>query len=75
MESQIWYPPAGSVAVRGEGPEKGQWPLPAFLSGRKLSPTHLDSSHFIRSHFIRKAPTGAFQAAALALEFRGLEST
>ena len=34
----------GSV---GEGSEKGQWPLPAFLSGRKLSPSsHLDARHF-----------------------------
>ena len=30
-------PPAGSVVLLGEGSEKGQWPLPALLSGRKLS--------------------------------------
>ena len=27
MESQIWHQPAGSVALLGEGSEKGQWPL------------------------------------------------
>ena len=27
MESQIWHQLAGSVALLGEGSEKGQWPL------------------------------------------------
>ena len=36
MEFQVWYPPAGSVALRGESLEKGQWTLPALLSERKL---------------------------------------
>ena len=35
MESQIWHQPAGSVVLCSE---KGQWPLPAFLSGRELPP-------------------------------------
>ena len=31
----------------GEGSEKGQWPLPAFLSGGRLScSSHLDARHF-----------------------------
>ena len=52
MESQI----ANSVALRGEGSEKGQWP--AFLSGRRLSPSsHLDNRHFTFSLFA----IGAFQ--------------
>ena len=37
MESQAWYLPAGSVALWGEGWEKGHWPLPALLLERKLS--------------------------------------
>ena len=46
MESQIRHQPAGSVALWGEGSEKGGWPLPAFLSGRKLSPSsYLDDRH------------------------------
>ena len=42
MESQKWHPPASPVALWGEGSEKRQWPLSAFLSGKKLSA----SSHF-----------------------------
>ena len=38
MESQIGYLHAGSVALLGEGSERGQGPLPAFLSGRRLLP-------------------------------------
>ena len=38
MESQIRHQPAGSVALWGEGSEKGGWPLPALLYGRKLPP-------------------------------------
>ena len=70
-ESQIWHPPAGSVALWGEGSEKEQWPLPAFVSGRKLSPSLcLDARHFSSSPYA----TGAFQAATLVLGFRGSES-
>ena len=47
MESQIWHQPASSVPLCGEGSEKGQWPLPVFLSGRKLSHSScLDARHF-----------------------------
>ena len=71
MESQIWHPLAISVALSGEGSEKGQWPLPAFLSGRKLFPSsHLDARHFSSSLY----DTGAFQATSLVLELRGSES-
>ena len=57
MESEIWYLTASNVDLCGEGSEKGQWPLPAFLSGRKLSPSSLmpDTSSLYG--------TGAFQAA------------
>ena len=49
------------------GSEKGQWPLPTFLSGRKLSPiSHLDARHFSSSLYAT-----AFQAATLVLEIRG----
>ena len=37
-EWQFWPPPEGSVALMGEGSEKGQWLLPALRSGRKLPP-------------------------------------
>ena len=67
----MWHPPAGSVALWWEGSEYGQWPLPVFLSGRKLSPgSHLDARHFSSSLHA----TGAFQAATLVLELRGSES-
>ena len=47
IESQIWHLSAGSMALLGEGSEKGQWRLPTFLSGRKLSASsHLDARHF-----------------------------
>ena len=77
--SQIWHPPASSVALWEEGSEKGQGPLPAFLSGRKLSPSsHLDVRHFSSSLYATgtfpAAATGAFQAATLVLELRGSES-
>ncbi|KAF6119961.1 hypothetical protein HJG60_010328 [Phyllostomus discolor] len=46
---------AGSVSLLGEGSGKGQWPLPAFLSGRKLSPSScLDDRHF--SFYMPLAP-------------------
>ena len=55
----------------GEGSTKGQWPLPAFLSERKLSPSsHLEARHFSSS----LDATGACQAAAVVLELRGSES-
>ena len=54
-----------------EGLEKGQWPLPAFLSGRELSLSScLDAGHFSSSLHA----TGAFQAATLVLELKGSES-
>ena len=63
--------PDSSVAVLGEGSEKEQWPLPAFLSGRKLSPRSLlDARHFSSS----LCATGAFQAATLVLAFKWSES-
>ena len=70
MESQIWHWPAIPVAWWEEGSEKGQWPLPTFLTGRKLSPSyHLDARHFSSSLYV----TGAFQAAVLVLELRRSE--
>ena len=70
MESQIWHPPVGSVALSGEGSEKGQWPLPTFLSERKLSPSfHLDARYFSSSPYA----TGVFQAATPVLELRESE--
>ena len=38
VESHIWYQPASFVSLCGEGSEKGQWPLPVFLSRRKCPP-------------------------------------
>ena len=72
VESQIWHQLAGSVPQgKGEGLEKGQWPLLTFLSGRKLSPSScIDATYFTFSLFA----TGAFQAATLVLELRGSES-
>ena len=70
-ESQIWHLPADSVALYGEGSEKGQWPLPAFLSGRKLSPSSCpDARHFSSSLYA----TGVFQAATTVLELRKSKS-
>ena len=67
MESQVWHPLAGSVALCrgvGGGSEKGQWPLPAFLMGRKLfSSSHLDARHFSSS----LCATVAFQATTPVL--------
>ena len=61
----------GSVALAGEVSEKGQWPLPTFLSGRKLSPSsHFDVRHFSYSRYA----SGAFQGATLVLELRESES-
>ena len=46
IESQIGHQPASSVALCRESLGKGQWPLPTFLSGRKLSPnSSLDARH------------------------------
>ena len=71
MELQKWDQPASPVALWEDGSEKGQWPLPTFLSGRKLSlSSHLDARHFSFSLY---AP-GTFQAASPVLELRGSES-
>ena len=70
MESQIRHLPAVSVALLGEGSEKGQWPLPTFLSRRKLFPSsRLNARHFSSS----LNATGAFQAATLVLELHEFE--
>ena len=70
MESQILYPPSDSLALSGEDSEKKQWPLPAILSGRKLSSSsHLNARHFSSSLYA----TGAFQVSTLVLELRGGE--
>ena len=62
---------SNSVALWEEGTEKRQWPLPTFLSGRKLSPSScLDARYFSSS----LCATGAFQAATPVLELRGSES-
>ena len=53
IESQIWYQLPGSVALwlcRGEGLEKGQWPLLALMPDTLACPLHA---------------TGARQAASL----------
>ena len=71
MELQIWHLPASCLALWGEGSEKGKWPLPTFLSGRKLSlRSCLDARHFGSSPYA----TGTFQAATPMQEFRGSES-
>ena len=75
LESQIWHQLASSAAQclggREVGSAKGQWPLLAFLSGRKLSPSsRLDASHF--SSFLYAI--GAFQAATAVLDLGGGES-
>ena len=64
MESQIWNL-LGTLWE--EGSEKEQWPLPTFLSGRKLLPkSRLETRYF--SSFLYA--TGAFQAATPVLELR-----
>ena len=71
MESLIRHPPAGSVVCRRKSSEKRLWPLPTFLSGRKLPPSsHLDARHFSSSLYV----TGDFQAATLLLELKVSES-
>ena len=63
-------PPPGSVALREEGSEMGQWPLPAFLAGKNLFPSScLDARHFSSSLYV----TGAFQVATPVLELTGSE--
>ena len=71
MESQIRHPPASSVVLCREGSEKGQWPLPTFLSGRKLS---LALALVPDTSVPPQCATGAFQAAIPVLELRGSES-
>ena len=41
MESQIWHQLAGSVALGGEGLEKGQWPLLTLMPNTSVSPSML----------------------------------
>ena len=53
-ESQIWHQPVSSMALHGEGSEKGQWPLLT------------DTRNFSLSQYA----TGALQAATLVLELR-----
>ena len=61
-------PVAGSMVLWGEGSEMGQWLLPAFLSGRKLSLSScLDTRHFHSSLYA----TGVFQATLLVWDLRG----
>ena len=70
VESQIWQLPA-SMALLGEGSEKEQSLLPAFVSETKLSTSsRLDAKHFRSSLY---APD-AFQAATPVLEVSGSES-
>ena len=70
MESQIWSLPAGSVALWVEGSEKEEWPLPAFLPGRKLPPNSLpDAGQFSSSLYV----SDDFQSSAPILELRGNE--
>ena len=70
MESQLWHLPSDSVVLLGEVSEKGQWPLPTFLSQRKLSPSScLDARHFSSSLYV----TGVLQAATQCW-VRGSES-
>ena len=57
IESQIWHQLAGSVALWGEGLEKGQWPLFTLMSDASFS----------------QYATGTSQAATPVLEFRGSE--
>ena len=38
MESQIWYHPAGSMTLQGEGSENGQWHLLAQMPDMESSP-------------------------------------
>ena len=58
MESQIWHQFAGSVALWGDGLEKGQGPLLTSMP---------DTSFSLYA-------TDAFQAATPVLELRGSES-
>ena len=67
IEYHMWHPPADSVAQCGEDSEKGQWPLPVFVSGRNLFPSFcLDARNFSSSLYA----TGAFQATTPVLELR-----
>ena len=68
MECQIWYQPASSDVLWREGSE-GQWPLPTFLSGKKLClSSHLCARYFNSSLYA----TSAFQATTPVLDFRGI---
>ena len=61
--------PACQPRGGGQGSEEGQRPLLTSLSGRQLSPSSsLDARHFS----VSLCATGAFQAATLVLELRGV---
>ena len=69
METQIWHLPVSSDAPCGKSTEKVQWSLPAFLSGRKLSPSsHFDSRCFSSSLYA----TGTFQGATQCWNSKGV---
>ena len=65
-----WHLPASPVALWEEGSAKRQWPVPAILSGRKLSSSSCPNARHFRSSLYA---TGAFQAATPVLELRGSE--
>ena len=64
-------PPSSFVALWGKDSEKEQWPLPTFLSGRKLSPSSCPDTRDLCSSLYA---IGAFQDVTLVLELRGSES-
>ena len=69
MESQIWCPPATSVALLWEGSEKEHWSVPALLSGRKLPLSSCpDAEQFCSSPYV----SDAYQSAIADLELRGV---
>ena len=65
MAPTCWL--CGSVALWAESSEKGQWPLPAFLTRRKLSPTSLLDAKYFSSSL---QATGVFPAATLVSSVR-----
>ena len=64
-------PSDSSVTLWGEGLEKGQWLLPAFLSRRKLSPSSCLDVRYFRSPLY---DTSTFQSATPVLELTDSES-
>ena len=72
MEPQIWYPPAGCMALwGGEDSEKEQWPPPASLS-RRILPlrSHPEAKQLISSLYV----SDALQSAVPILELTGSKS-